>query len=68
LKKYKETAIEIGKSCKLIQDNMDLLILSSKTKEEFLKKLKKKCVEYVKSINKIILFGNYLYLFHRMCK
>lgn len=26
---------------------MDLLILSSKTKEEFLKKLRKKCSDYV---------------------
>ena len=47
IKILKETAIEIGKSCKLIQENMDLLILSSKTKEEFLKKLKRKCHEYV---------------------
>ena len=35
-----ETAIEIAKSCNLInEDTMDLIILSSKTKEEFLEKL-----------------------------
>ncbi len=35
-----ETAIEIGKSCNLINEsNMDLIILSSKDKEEFDKKL-----------------------------
>lgn len=37
---------------------MDLLILSSKTKEEFLKKLKKKCLEYVKKLNFILQFEN----------
>lgn len=61
-KPIKETAIEIGKSCKLIQENMDLLILSSKTKEEFLRKLKKKCLEYVKKFNFILQFENI-----RMC-
>ena len=35
-----ETAIEIGKSCKLIQPDMQLEILSSSSKEELLKKLK----------------------------
>ena len=36
-----ETAIEIGKSCKLIQEDMKMLILSSSTPEEFSKKLYK---------------------------
>ena len=35
-----ETAIEIGKSCKLIQPDMQLEILSSSSKDELLKKLK----------------------------
>ena len=34
-----ETAIEIGKSCKLIQEDMTLIILSSATEEEFRDKL-----------------------------
>ncbi len=35
-----ETAIEIGKSCNLINESaMDLIILSSKTQEELLKRL-----------------------------
>ena len=37
-----ETAIEIGKSCNLIiEDQMDIIILSSKTKKEFEEKLKR---------------------------
>ena len=37
-----ETAIEIGKSCNLIMDTkvMDMIVLSSKSKEEFVKRLK----------------------------
>lgn len=42
-----ETAIEIGKSCKLIQESMEVIILSSKTRDEFIKKLKRKCYDYV---------------------
>jgi len=34
-----ETAIEIGKSCKLVQEDMTLIILSSATEEEFRDKL-----------------------------
>lgn len=34
-----ETAIEIGKSCKLIQEDMSLEILSSETEDEFREKL-----------------------------
>jgi phospholipid-transporting ATPase len=34
-----ETAIEIGKSCRLIQPDMCLEILSSSTEEEFREKL-----------------------------
>lgn len=34
-----ETAIEIGKSCKLIQTDMILEILSSATEDEFREKL-----------------------------
>lgn len=34
-----ETAIEIGKSCRLIQDDMQLEILSSENEEEFRDKL-----------------------------
>lgn len=36
-----ETAIEIGKSCKLIQPNMEQLILTSPTLEDFKEKLHK---------------------------
>lgn len=35
-----ETAIEIGKACKLIQPKMQEIILSSPTREEFSRKLK----------------------------
>jgi magnesium-transporting ATPase (P-type) len=35
-----ETAIEIGRSCRLIQEDMDEIILTSKTSEEFKDKLK----------------------------
>lgn len=34
-----ETAIEIGKACKLIQPHMKEVILSSMSKEEFILKL-----------------------------
>ena len=34
-----ETAIEIGKSCKLIQQGMKEIVLSSKSKEDFIEKL-----------------------------
>ena len=43
----KETAIEIGKSCKLIQENMDLVILTSETENEVIRKIVKKCEQYV---------------------
>ena len=52
-----ETAIEIGKSCKLIQDSMEVIILSSRTRDEFIKKLKKKCFDYV---TKSIIIYNFL--------
>lgn len=42
-----ETAIEIGKSCKLLMPGMDLCILSSKTKEEYFSKLDRACAEFV---------------------
>lgn len=58
---FQETAIEIGKSCKLIQPEMDLVILSSTDVNEVTKKIKKKCHQYVK---KIILF--YLILFNNI--
>lgn len=34
-----ETAIEIGKSCKLIQQGMKEIVLSSKSKDDFMAKL-----------------------------
>lgn len=34
-----ETAIEIGKACKLVQPHMQLIILSSASKQEFNEKL-----------------------------
>lgn len=42
-----ETAIEIGKSCKLIQQEMDLVILSAQHQEDFLTKLNKFVLTYV---------------------
>ena len=43
-----ETAIEIGKSCNLIDPHkMDLVILSSKTADDLLKKLRVAFNEYV---------------------
>lgn len=41
-----ETAIEIGKSCKLIQPDMDLEILTSSSSEEFKDKLLQLCKKY----------------------
>ncbi len=41
-----ETAIEIGKSCKLIQPDMDLEILTSSSSEEFKEKLLTLCKKY----------------------
>lgn len=41
-----ETAIEIGKSCKLIQPDMDLEILTSSNAEEFRDKLLSLCKKY----------------------
>ena len=44
----KETAIEIGKSCKLIQESMDLVILTSETENEVARKIVRKCEQYVR--------------------
>lgn len=44
----KETAIEIGKSCHLIQPDMDLIILTSSDAIEVGQKILKKCEQYVK--------------------
>jgi len=41
-----ETAIEIAKSCKLIQQDMQTVILSSDTQEEFFKLLDENCRRY----------------------
>lgn len=43
-----ETAVEIGKACKLIQKDMDLLNLSSINQEEFKTKLNRFITTYVK--------------------
>lgn len=43
----KETAIEIGKACKLIQENMDLVILTSENANEVAMKIRKKSEQYV---------------------
>jgi len=43
----KETAIEIGKACKLIQEKMDLIILTSESSNEVANKIKRKCEQYV---------------------
>ena len=45
--KIKETAIEIGKSCKLIQEDMKIIILSSKSLGEFKGKINEACKEFV---------------------
>ena len=43
-----ETAIEIGKSCNIIDlDTMDLIILTSKDKQEFFEKLQDAFNNYV---------------------
>jgi phospholipid-transporting ATPase len=39
-----ETAIEIGKSCKLLNDDMKLVILSSRDKEQFIRRLERNLV------------------------
>jgi len=44
----KETAIEIAKSCKLIQPHMETIILSSDNIKEFMAKLDAKVLQYVK--------------------
>jgi magnesium-transporting ATPase (P-type) len=46
-----ETAIEIGKSCNLIElKNMDLIILSAPSKDEFVKNLKDAFDNYVSKL------------------
>jgi hypothetical protein len=47
----KETAIEIGKSCQLVLPEMELIILSSKTREEFIEKLEEQMTSYVPSLS-----------------
>ena len=42
-----ETAIEIGKTSKLLQPGFDLVILSSSKKEKFYYLLDRYCMEYV---------------------
>ena len=42
-----ETAIEIGKACRLIQQDMDLVILSSLSSDDFCSKLKRYISTYV---------------------
>lgn len=54
-----ETAIEIGKSCKLIQEDMDLLILTSSHQEDFQSKLNRFILNYVRNLLKLsFLFFN----------
>jgi len=55
-----ETAIEIGKSCRLIQTDMDLEILTSSSSDEFRDKLLSLCKKYgvnfgkrVKSLDRV---------------
>jgi len=50
-----ETAIEIGKACQLIQQDMDLLILSSGNSEDFINRLKRFISTYVrKSLKRLL--------------
>lgn len=52
-----ETAIEIARSCKLIQKNMEEVILSSKSREEFRDKLRASAQKGVKGHLTIIIDG-----------